>query len=87
MISSIAEGQECHCISKVLVVDDNEFNLMPIAMLLKTNHGLESIKATDGEEAVQVFRRDRAKKCCNVRIKMVLMDLMMPICDGFDATN
>ena len=59
---------------------------MPITMLLKSNHRLESIKATDGEEAVSIFRRDRAKKCCNERIQMILMDLMMPICDGFDAT-
>ena len=33
-----------------------------------------------------LFRRDRAKRCCNVRYRLVLMDLVMPILDGIGAT-
>jgi len=56
-------------------------------MLLKSNHDLASIKATDGQEAVDIFRKDRSKRCCKVKIQIVMMDLIMPIMDGFDATT
>ena len=70
----------------MLIVDDNEFNLLPLTMLLKANHNIQSVKATNGAEAVEIFRRDREKKCCNVHIQLILMDLIMPIMDGFNAT-
>ena len=56
---------------------------MPLTMLLKSNHGLTCLKASDGAQAVEIFRKDRAKRCCQVRIQIVLMDIIMPIMDGF----
>ena len=41
----------------------------------------------NGAEAVEIFGKDRRNKCCNLRIRLVFMDLMMPVLDGFDATK
>ena len=77
----------CNCIATILVVDDNEFNLLPLTIMLKSNHKISCVKALNGAEAVKIFARDRAKKCCDKRIQMIMMDLVMPILNGFDATN
>lgn len=68
-------------------MDDNAFNLMPMRMILKTNFGLDSYKALSGQEALNIFMKDRAKKCCQKRIQMILMDIIMPEMDGFRTTN
>ncbi len=33
-----------------------------------------------------MFSKDLVKKCCDVRYKLVLMDLNMPVMDGYDST-
>ncbi len=78
---------KCQCKATVLVVDDNEFNLLPLTIMLKSNHKIICVKALNGAEAVRIFKKDRAKKCCKNHIQMILMDLVMPILDGFDATT
>jgi len=45
------------------------------------------MKAENGLEAVKIYQRDRFKKCCTKNIKLVLMDLNMPVLDGFHATE
>ncbi len=43
-------------------------------------------KAFNGQEAVNMFQRNLMKNCCDIKYKLVLMDLNMPILDGYDAT-
>ena len=78
---------KCNCNASVLVVDDNEFNLLPLTIMLKSNHSITCVKALNGADAVKIFKKDRAKKCCDKRIQIIMMDLFMPILDGFDATS
>jgi CheY-like chemotaxis protein/anti-sigma regulatory factor (Ser/Thr protein kinase) len=63
---------------KVLVVDDDRTNLAVItAMLKRENHSV--IRAENGADAVAAFQHDRPE--------LVLMDIMMPVMDGYEATR
>lgn len=63
---------------KVLAVDDNRTNLHILQVFLK-KLGHEVILAENGEEAVHRFEHDAPD--------LVLLDIMMPIMDGFEAAR
>ena len=62
----------------VLVVDDNRINRRIVAMALD-NSQANIIEAENGEEAVKQF--------INNKIDLILMDCLMPVMDGFEATK
>lgn len=62
----------------VLIVDDDKLVLNLLTDFLCYN-GYNVIKAKDGEEAVEAY-----KKCHN--IQLVLMDIVMPLKDGITAS-
>lgn len=65
----------------VLLVEDNELN-MEIAEFMLQNEGVTVETATNGEEAVQKF--DASKPGT---YDAILMDVMMPVMDGHEATG
>lgn len=79
-------SQVC-CTSAVLIVDDNLFNIIPLEEMLKNNMRIQVDKALNGQQAVEMFKTNINKRCCQNRYKLVLMDLNMPIMDGYDATK
>ncbi|GJJ15639.1 hypothetical protein Clacol_009917 [Clathrus columnatus] len=64
---------------KVLVVDDDTINRTILAKRL-TLDGHEVVGSTNGKEGVEVVEADRTIDC-------ILMDIQMPILDGFEATK
>ena len=60
---------------KILVVDDMSIFRDPIAASLRLA-GFETLCASDGQEALQAIR--------NHRPAVVLLDVSMPVMDGFD---
>ncbi|CDW84159.1 histidine kinase-dna gyrase b-and hsp90-like domain containing protein [Stylonychia lemnae] len=76
----------CSCESSVLIVDDNMFNLIPLELILRELFHIQVDKAMNGQEAVNLFQKNIMKQCCDVKYKLVLMDLNMPVMDGYDAT-
>lgn len=64
--------------AKVLVVDDNNTNLIVVKAFLKDTK-LQLDLSTSGKEAFQ--------KCCNQKYDLILMDHMMPECDGIEAMH
>jgi PAS domain S-box-containing protein len=63
----------------VLIVEDEEANLRFLEEVFKQiNHSV--LKAFNGLEAVEMCKKD-------ARIDLVLMDLKMPVMDGFEATS
>ncbi|MEO6282052.1 MAG: response regulator [Dyadobacter sp.] len=64
--------------ARVLVVDDNDVNLMFVTNLLK-KVGLQCDNAKNGCEAVERFN--------NNHYDLILMDLKMPVMNGFEATH
>lgn len=63
---------------KVLAVDDNRTNLHILQVFLK-KLGHDVILAENGEEAVKRFVHDEPD--------LILLDIMMPIMDGFEAAR
>ena len=64
--------------AKVLVVDDNNTNLIVVKAFLKDTK-LQLDLSTSGKEAFQ--------KCCSQKYDLILMDHMMPECDGIEAMH
>ncbi len=61
---------------KVLVVDDEMMNRDLVCKILR-KEGFFVIEAVNGKEALSILKNDR--------VDLVLMDLMMPVMDGFEA--
>lgn len=62
----------------VLIVDDDRFNRMVLqGWLVRDGHTV--VEAADGQEAITVFE--------HVQPDIVLMDVMMPVMDGYEATR
>ena len=64
--------------TKVLVVEDTDVNRELLTDLLEMR-GFEVVTATNGAEALEAVARERPD--------LVLMDMMMPVMDGFEATR
>lgn len=73
-IIRIADNQKNY---KILVVDDKEENLTVAVSLLQLV-GFETMEAVNGVEAIEVFE--------NWNPDLILMDMRMPIMDGYEAT-
>ena len=65
----------------VLLTEDNELN-MEIAEFVLQNEGAVVTKAWNGQKAVDIFRKSRPGE-----FDAILMDIMMPIKDGLEATK
>ena len=66
---------------KVLLAEDNELN-MEIAEFVLESAGAKVIKAFNGKEALEIFKASEQGE-----IDVILMDVMMPVMDGLEATR
>jgi CheY-like chemotaxis protein len=62
---------------KILIVDDTDWNRDLLVQLLEEEY--EVSEAVDGEEAVKMAAQERPD--------LILMDLGMPVMDGWEATR
>jgi two-component system, cell cycle response regulator DivK len=62
---------------KVLVVEDVDFNRDLLVQLLEDKY--QVIEAVNGQEGVELAERERPE--------LILMDLSLPIMDGWEATK
>jgi CheY-like chemotaxis protein len=63
---------------KLLVVEDNEQNRVLMRDIL-TYNGYEVLEAKDGRDGVEIAKKEIPD--------LILMDIQMPIMDGFKATR
>ena len=66
--------------SNILLVEDNLTNQLIVIGLLEDS-GINIDIANNGQEAVDMFKQNRDK------YEIILMDIQMPILDGYDATK
>lgn len=64
---------------KLLIVDDVEDNRIVLRAICRKMEGFEIFEAVDGQDAVE--------QCENLRPHIILMDIMMPRLDGFQAAK
>lgn len=64
--------------AKILYVEDNEDNIFMLQQRL-TRLGFEIIVAPDGEQGITIARNERPD--------LILMDLSLPVLDGWEATR
>ena len=64
--------------NRVLLVEDNEMNRDMLSRRL-ARKGFEVLLAADGEEALEIARRERPE--------LVLMDMNLPVKDGWTAAR
>ncbi len=63
---------------RILIVDDNKVNRMILSKLL-SKAGHTPLTANNGREGVELFEREYPD--------LVIMDIMMPVMDGYEATR
>ena len=66
--------------SNILLVEDNKVNQEIMTYLLE-NSGINITIANNGKEALELYFQN------NIKYELILMDLQMPIMDGFEATK
>jgi len=66
---------------KVLLVEDNDLNI-EVALMLLEDAGINTAVAKNGKEAVDMFMASKEGD-----YDLILMDVMMPVMDGYEATR
>ena len=64
---------------KILYVEDNDDNVYMLKMRLELLGEVEGLAAEDGEKGCEIALRERPD--------IILMDLEMPVIDGWEATR
>lgn len=67
--------------ARILLVEDNELN-MEIAEFMLEDGGAVVLKAWNGKEAIEIFEKSEPGE-----INMIMMDIMMPVMGGLEATR
>ena len=73
--------QKCLCGTRILLTEDNDLNA-EIATELLQEEGCTVDRAKDGVECV-----DMLEKAANGTYQLILMDIQMPVMNGYDATR
>lgn len=77
MISSLHDKDTLFRGKKILIADDDMRNVFAISKIL-AEKGMDVHKAADGQKALDILDK-------NPHIDLVLMDIMMPVMDGYET--
>jgi CheY-like chemotaxis protein len=74
----------CNC-KKILIVDDEGFNITTMKHILKSYKIFPDF-CFNGQEAINKVLDNLIKPCCGENYKLIFMDIMMPVLDGIEAS-
>ncbi|MBW1784364.1 MAG: response regulator [Deltaproteobacteria bacterium] len=77
IISALHDGDTLFQGKKVLVADDDMRNVFAISRILEEK-GMKVFKAPDGQKALDIMDKE-------AHMDLILMDIMMPVMDGYEA--
>jgi HAMP domain-containing protein/CheY-like chemotaxis protein/signal transduction histidine kinase len=77
MLEQLHSAEEVFKGKKVMIVDDDVRNVFALTSVLEAN-GMEVVFAENGREGIETLR-------ANPDVDLVLMDIMMPEMDGYEA--
>jgi CheY-like chemotaxis protein len=79
MLERLHSGDEVFEGKKVLIVDDDVRNVFALTSVFE-RHGMRVVFAENGREGIETLRK-------HPDVSLVLMDIMMPEMDGYEATR
>ncbi len=77
MLKEIQEKESILKAKKILIVDDDMRNVFALTSVLE-NHGMKTIVGKNGREGIEKLKQ-------NPDTRLILMDIMMPEMDGYEA--
>jgi len=77
LITSLYDKTTIFHAKTILIVDDDMRNIFALSKILK-EHGMQVVKAENGKIALEVLGQEKS-------IDLILMDIMMPEMDGYEA--
>ena len=85
--TSTASQISCKC-PKILIVDDDPFNLTALEQILNKLR-IDCHWAFNGREAIEKIEYRQLNRCCSgcSQYKVIFLDCSMPILDGFETTK
>lgn len=88
LIAASQSKTSCTC-SKVLIVDDDVFNLTALDQILLSRYGLSCDWAFNGKEAIEKIQSRQHSRCCAKcqQYRIIFLDIQMPVLNGYETVR
>lgn len=85
----VCQMKQCECKARILVVDDTDFNILAVKLMIKENFMLDIEEAPNGKVGLEMFKEGYERLCgCEDRTyKLIFMDLQMPVMGGIESAK